>query len=79
MKWYHFYNGSEVLIFLGGVFATLVPKEEYFGKALYAFDIGQNDLGEIFSANMSFEDVKSSVANIIDQFSITLKVISGYK
>lgn len=34
-----------------------MPREEYFEKALYTFDIGQNDLGAGFFS-MSVEEVK---------------------
>ncbi|KAI9395040.1 hypothetical protein POPTR_005G177900v4 [Populus trichocarpa] len=46
---------SQLIRKQGGVFARLIPKEEYFQKALYTFDIGQNDLGAGFFGNMSVE------------------------
>ncbi|KAJ8762884.1 hypothetical protein K2173_023013 [Erythroxylum novogranatense] len=59
----------------GGVFATLMPKEEYFSQALYTFDIGQNDLGAGFFANQSVDQVNASVPDIIDRFVINVKNI----
>lgn len=55
---------------------------EQFKNALYTFDIGQNDLGEGFFANKSWQDVNSSVPDIIDHFSTNFKKlhkISGGK
>lgn len=52
-----------------------MPKEEYFPKALYTFDIGQNDLGEGFFAKMSIEEVNATVPDIIDGFSTNVRVI----
>ncbi|WRX29968.1 GDSL lipase/esterase - like 10, partial [Theobroma cacao] len=44
-------DGRLTIDFIGGVFMDLMPKEEYFSKALYTLDIGQNDLGAGFSAD----------------------------
>ncbi|TKY56152.1 Esterase protein [Spatholobus suberectus] len=52
----------------GGVFATLMPKEEYFPEALYTFDIGQNDLTAGFFGNMTLLQVNASVPDIIRSF-----------
>ncbi|PKI31122.1 hypothetical protein CRG98_048490 [Punica granatum] len=57
----------------GGVFEKLLPKEDYFGRALYTFDIGQNDLTSGFKLNMTVEQVKAYVPDLITQFSNTLK------
>ncbi|URE12569.1 GDSL esterase lipase [Musa troglodytarum] len=37
----------------GGVFGHLMPKEEHFARALYMFDIGQNDLTALYFQNVS--------------------------
>lgn len=63
------------LVFVGGIFATLMPKEEYFQRALYTFDIGQNDLGVGFSGNMTIQQVNASVLGIIKGFSKNVKVV----
>jgi len=65
-------------LFVGGVFAQLMPKEEYFQKALYTFDIGQNDLGAGIFGNMSVEEVNASVPNIVNTFLKNVKVTSFY-
>ena len=62
-------------LYVGGVFAQLMPKKEYFQKALYTFDIGQNDLGAALFSNMSIEEVKATVPDIVNRFSIYVKVI----
>ena len=59
---------------VGGIFATLMPKGDYFSKALYTFDIGQNDLSEGFFGNMTIEEVNASIPNIVNKFSINVKV-----
>ncbi|KAL5071092.1 hypothetical protein RYX36_021979 [Vicia faba] len=48
----------------GGVFSTLVPKEDYFSKALYTFDIGQNDLTAGFLGNTSIQQVNATIPNV---------------
>ncbi|XP_065010150.1 GDSL esterase/lipase At3g26430-like isoform X1 [Musa acuminata AAA Group] len=37
----------------GGVFGHLMPREEDFARALYMFDIGQNDLTALYFQNVS--------------------------
>lgn len=59
----------------GGVFASLMPKEEYFHKALYTFDIGQNDLGAGFFGNMTIKQVNASVPDIVNAFTKNVKDI----
>lgn len=54
-----------------------MPEKDYFGKALYTFDIGQNDLGAGFSGNLSVEQVNASVSNIVNSFSENVKVTFG--
>ncbi|KAM5564204.1 hypothetical protein ABKV19_018696 [Rosa sericea] len=66
---------SQLIRHRGGIFASLMPKEEYFSKALYTFDIGQNDLGEGFSSNKTIQEVNASVPDIITGFSTNIKKI----
>ncbi|RDX64152.1 hypothetical protein CR513_57323, partial [Mucuna pruriens] len=54
----------------GGVFATLMPREEYFPEALYTFDIGQNDL------TAGFLQVNASVPDIVRTFTSNIKVVA---
>ncbi|KAK6939876.1 GDSL lipase/esterase [Dillenia turbinata] len=72
----HFKNQSQIVKKLGGIFADLMPEEEYFAKALYMFDIGQNDLGDRIFRNLSIEEVNASVPDIVDSFTTNVKVIS---
>ncbi|POO00124.1 Lipase [Trema orientale] len=54
----------------------LTPKDEEFKRALYTFDIGQNDLGEgFFANNTSIQDVNASVPDIVNSFSTNFKNI----
>ncbi|KAK4274011.1 hypothetical protein QN277_017305 [Acacia crassicarpa] len=64
-----FMSKSDFLRLQGGVFASLVPKHEFFNNALYTFDIGQNDLGRGFFGNKTIKQVNDSMPDIIDQFS----------
>ena len=59
---------------LGGVFKELLPKGEYFSKALYTFDIGQNDLVAGYFLNMSTDQVRAFVPDVMSQFSTIVKV-----
>uniref|UniRef100_A0A2N9F541 Esterase n=1 Tax=Fagus sylvatica TaxID=28930 RepID=A0A2N9F541_FAGSY len=70
-----FKNRSQIIRQKGGVFANLMPKGDYFSKALYTFDIGQNDLGEGFFSNMTIEEVNASVPDIVNKFSTNVKNI----
>ncbi|KAJ9147720.1 hypothetical protein P3X46_029846 [Hevea brasiliensis] len=56
----------------GGIFAELVPEEYYFEKALYTFDIGQNDLTEGF-LNLTVEEVNATVPDLVNSFSANVK------
>lgn len=51
-----------------------MPKEEYFSKALYTFDIGQNDLTAGFLGNKSIQQVNATVPDIVSSFSTSIKV-----
>ncbi|KAK5840348.1 Esterase [Gossypium arboreum] len=66
---------SQVIRKQGGLLASLMPKEEYFSKALYTFDIGQNDLGEGFFSNLTVQEVNASIPDIINKFSANIKNI----
>ncbi|KAA8538471.1 hypothetical protein F0562_027983 [Nyssa sinensis] len=68
-----FKQRSQIIKKTGGIFKDLVPDEEYFGKALYTFDIGQNDLGQGFFSNMSTEEVKASIPDVVNRFSNNVK------
>uniref|UniRef100_A0A5B6YV79 Alpha-L-fucosidase n=1 Tax=Davidia involucrata TaxID=16924 RepID=A0A5B6YV79_DAVIN len=70
-----FKHRSQIIRKIGGIFKDLVPDEEYFGKALYTFDIGQNDLGSGFLGNMSIEEVNASVPDVVNRFTNNVKNI----
>ncbi|XP_027333250.1 esterase-like [Abrus precatorius] len=59
----------------GGIFASLMPKGEYFSEALYTFDIGQNDLGAGFFGNMTVQQVNATVPDVVNSFSKNVKSI----
>ncbi|KAK6242166.1 hypothetical protein SCA6_007555 [Theobroma cacao] len=56
-----------------GVFDKLLPKEEYFSQALYTLDIGQNDLTAGYKLNLTTEQVKAYVPEVLRQFSDAVK------
>ena len=54
-----------------------MPKEDYFSKALYTFDIGQNDLGERLTSNMTIQEVvNAAIPDMISGLSTNIKVIT---
>jgi hypothetical protein len=63
------------IFLLGGVFATLMPKEDYFSKALYTFDIGQNDFVAGLSSNATLQQVNATVPDIVNTFIENIKVL----
>ena len=65
-----------VMIGEGGFFGPLMPKEEDFSRALYTFDIGQNDLTYGYFSNMSTDEVTAYVPDVLDQFKTVIKVIT---
>ncbi|XVE92319.1 hypothetical protein REPUB_Repub01dG0086500 [Reevesia pubescens] len=56
-----------------GVFDKLLPKEDYFSKALYTFDIGQNDLTAGYKLNLTTKQVKEYVPEVLRQLSDAVK------
>ncbi|XP_041010261.1 esterase-like [Juglans microcarpa x Juglans regia] len=70
-----FKERSQIIRRQGGIYAHLMPKNDYFPKALYTFDIGQNDLGEGFFGNMTVGQVNASIPDILDKFSLNVKNI----
>ncbi|KAK2438477.1 GDSL esterase/lipase [Trifolium repens] len=59
----------------GGVFKKLLPKEEYFSKALYTFDIGHNDITAGYNLNMTTEQVKAFIPDVLGQFSDVIRSV----
>jgi alpha-L-fucosidase len=55
----------------------MLPESDSFSKALYTFDIGQNDLTAGYFANKTVEQVETEVPEIISQFMNAIKNIYG--
>ncbi|XP_058081026.1 GDSL esterase/lipase At3g26430-like [Magnolia sinica] len=60
-----------------GVFKELVPKKDYFSRALYTFDIGQNDLTAVNFLNMTKEEVATGITAILSDFTAVVKNVYG--
>uniref|UniRef100_A0A2P2K9U0 Alpha-L-fucosidase 3-like n=1 Tax=Rhizophora mucronata TaxID=61149 RepID=A0A2P2K9U0_RHIMU len=67
-EFYDFHRRSQIVRCRGGVYEKLLPKAEDFSKALYAFDIGQNDITSGYFSNMSDSQVKAFIPDLISQF-----------
>lgn len=72
-----FKSKSEVVCKQGGIFQQLLPKEEYFSRALYTVDIGQNDLTSAYFSNMTTQEVKASIPDILDKFTVIIQDVYG--
>ncbi|KAL9685491.1 hypothetical protein QQ045_022941 [Rhodiola kirilowii] len=70
VQFHDFQNRSQKF---GGVYKTLLPKAEDFANALYTFDIGQNDLTAGYFDNKTTDEVRASVPDIIDKFTLVVK------
>ncbi|CAK8578749.1 unnamed protein product [Lathyrus sativus] len=58
-----------------GLFKKLLPNEEYFSKALYTFDIGQNDITAGYKLNMTTEQIKAYIPDVLNQFSSVIRSV----
>ncbi|KAK7839949.1 gdsl esterase/lipase [Quercus suber] len=72
-----FHRRSQIFNKQGGFFEKMLPKGDYFSQALYTFDIGQNDLTAGYKLNMTTEEVKAYVPDVLGQFSNAIKKIYG--
>nr|KJB11656.1 hypothetical protein B456_001G270300 [Gossypium raimondii] len=68
-----FCDGRLIVDFTGGIYASLMPREETFSKALYTFDIGQNDLTQSLFLNMTIVQVIAAIPDIVNHFSDIIK------
>lgn len=50
-----------------------LPRQEDFAKALYTFDIGQNDLSVGFR-KMSFDQLRAAIPDIVNQLASAVQV-----
>ncbi|PWA62287.1 alpha-fucosidase 1 [Artemisia annua] len=57
------------------VFKKLMPKTKDFSRALYTFDIGQNDLTAGLFQNLTVDEVRANVPNIVGQFKDVIKSV----
>ncbi|KAJ8458123.1 hypothetical protein OPV22_031049 [Ensete ventricosum] len=60
-----------------GDFRDELPPENYFSKALYTFDVGQNDLTSGYVSNMTTDEVKATIPDILDKFTVVIKGVYG--
>ncbi|KAI3516121.1 hypothetical protein L1887_15031 [Cichorium endivia] len=68
-----FLKRSQIIRQRGDVFQNLFPEMDKFSSALYTFDIGQNDLTAGYQLNMSTEQVKAYVPDVVSQFTTIVK------
>lgn len=52
--------------------------DEGFRQALYAFDIGQNDLSDAFSAKLSYKQVIGRIPSILGEIRDAVRVRDCY-
>ncbi|XP_076927925.1 GDSL esterase/lipase At3g26430-like [Bidens hawaiensis] len=64
---------TQIIRKVEGLFKELVPKPEAFTHGLYTFDIGQNDLTGGLFQNLTVDQVKASIPNILGQFETVVK------
>ncbi|XP_038985399.1 GDSL esterase/lipase At3g26430-like isoform X2 [Phoenix dactylifera] len=67
-----FKSRSQTIYERGGVYRELMPRKEYFSRALYTFDIGQNDITAFSFLNISANDY---IPNALNEFSSVIKSI----
>lgn len=63
----------------GGLLQNLVPKKDYFSRALHTIDVGQNDLATGLFYNMTTKEVKAIVPDVVHQITLTIKVTMSNK
>ncbi|XXG57040.1 hypothetical protein AAC387_Pa03g4296 [Persea americana] len=56
-----------------GVFRELLPNRDFFSRALYTFDIGQNDITADDYLNMTAAQVSAALTDILDKFTAVVK------
>ncbi|GLT74597.1 hypothetical protein SLA2020_463850 [Shorea laevis] len=72
-----FHRRSQFVRRRGGVFKKLLPKKEDFSRALYTFDIGQNDLTAGYFSNMTTDEVRAYVPDLLNHFQNIVKNVYG--
>lgn len=64
-----------MFLFVAKKFDKYIPSAESFGKGLYMFDIGQNDIAGAFYSQ-SLDQVLASIPTILLEFETGIKVDS---
>ncbi|XP_042483391.1 esterase-like [Macadamia integrifolia] len=72
-----FKSRSQLIRNRGGIYTNLLPKEEFFGQALYTFDIGQNDIGLGLFSNQSLAEIKADIPDVISKLSKNIQAVYG--
>nr|GEU59301.1 GDSL esterase/lipase At3g26430-like [Tanacetum cinerariifolium] len=67
--------GGKVKVNDDEVFKKLMPKTKDFRHALYTFDIGQNDLTAGLFQNLTVDEVRANVPDIVGQFKDVIKSV----
>ncbi|KAL5558408.1 hypothetical protein UlMin_034619 [Ulmus minor] len=68
-------DGGFSPFYLDVQYTQFVRLKGYFKEALYTFDIGQNDIGESIFANMSLQQIKATVPDIISHFKTNFNLL----
>jgi hypothetical protein len=63
-----------LILRLGGVYRQLLPKADYFSRALYTFDIGQNDITSSYFVNQSTKEVESTIPDLMERLTSLIQV-----
>ncbi|WOL11328.1 hypothetical protein Cni_G20090 [Canna indica] len=71
------YCDGRLIVDFIGIFKDVLPPQDYFSRALYTFDIGQNDLTAGYVNNMTTEEVKTAIPDILSKFVIVIKSVYG--
>lgn len=87
-EFYDFHRRSQIVRNHSGAYQKLLPdldaalkrlpKAEDFPNALYTFDIGQNDLTAGYFANMTTDQVKAYVPEVVTQLQNVIRVSHMY-
>jgi hypothetical protein len=63
-----------LILRLGGVYRQLLPKVDYFSRALYTFDIGQNDITSSYFVNQSTKEVETIIPDLMERLTSLIQV-----
>lgn len=58
-----------------GLYRNVLPEKDYSSRALYTFDIGQNDLTAGLDLGLTIDQIKAQVPDMVVQFSNVIKQI----